>query len=197
MDIKENIFDLTEDQIILSKKIYNGKIIKCLVAPFHNYTLLQGIVFYAKNIYLYPEREMSYPQIKSFVNMIINGKTGEEIIIITSNINIISDIIDGCVRILTEDGKIVPCSIKTFLANIHTIQWELMENEKYRIDKNERTLAQERISKVVDKVQDSNPKKTISIEDFNKIIEEIEMIGEVVIKSKLKEMANNNLIIKN
>lgn len=30
--IKENLFELTEEQIEMSKTLYNGKIIKCLVA---------------------------------------------------------------------------------------------------------------------------------------------------------------------
>lgn len=65
--IKENLFDLTPEQIEMSKNIYGGKIIKCLVAPYHSYNQLEKEVTYTKNTFLFPEREMSSSQCSSFI----------------------------------------------------------------------------------------------------------------------------------
>ena len=37
MKINQNLFDLEPDQEATSKMMYNGKVIKCLVAPYHSY----------------------------------------------------------------------------------------------------------------------------------------------------------------
>jgi len=51
--IQENLFDLTSDQIDQSKMIYNDKVIKCLVAPYHTYSQLEKLITYTpSNIFI-------------------------------------------------------------------------------------------------------------------------------------------------
>ena len=76
--IKENLFDLTPEQIDMSKNIYNGKIIKCLVAPYHNYNQLEKVVTYTKNTFLFPEREMTSAQCSSLINMLVKNPSQDE-----------------------------------------------------------------------------------------------------------------------
>lgn len=49
--------------------------------------------------------------------MIVKNPSQEEFRIVTVNQNIIMDMVDDCVRVLTQDGRIVPSPVKTFLAN--------------------------------------------------------------------------------
>jgi len=56
MEIQNNLFDLTSEQEATSKMLYNGKIIKCLVAPYHTYNQLEKVIPYTKTTYLFPER---------------------------------------------------------------------------------------------------------------------------------------------
>ena len=123
MTIKENLFTLTKEQESTSKMVYDGKIIKCLVAPYHTYETLEKIVPFTKTTYLLPERSMTLPQLKGFISMIVKSPSKEEAKIITVNQNIIMDMADDCVRVLTENGNIVPSPIKTFMANIHDIRY--------------------------------------------------------------------------
>lgn len=89
MDLKENLFDLSEEELKMSKAIYGGKVIKCVVAPFHTYHELESVVSFTPTTYLFPERECTMPQLRSFINMIVNRDSDGEHRIITS----------GCVNI--------------------------------------------------------------------------------------------------
>ena len=97
MKINQNLFDLTIDQEATSKMMYNGKVIKCLVAPYHSYTQLEKIVPFTKTTYLFPEREMSISQVKSLISMIAANPSQEEFRIVTANQNIIIDMVGECV----------------------------------------------------------------------------------------------------
>ena len=66
--------------------------------------------------------------IRTFISRITKDSRYNEYIIVTCNMNIISDMYDGCVRILTYDGKIVSCPIKTFNANIHSMNYTLAKD---------------------------------------------------------------------
>jgi len=48
---------------------YNGKVIKCLVAPYHSYAQLEQTVPFTKTTYLFPEREMSVAQVKTLIKI--------------------------------------------------------------------------------------------------------------------------------
>jgi hypothetical protein len=183
--IKENLFDLSQDQIDASKNIYSNKIIKCLVAPYHTYNQLEKIVPYTKTTFLFPEREMTVNQLKSLVSMIVNNPSMDEFRIITTNQNIITDMIDTSVRVLTEGGDIVECPIKTFLANIHSIRYDLLENKNHQLSTEEQTLGQDRVNNLIKKIQ----KGSISKPEFDKLIEDINKIGEPIIANKLISMA--------
>ena len=98
-----------------------------------------------------------------------------------------------CVRVLTEGDEVVYTGTKTFMANIHDIRYELLENDDHRLSESDRTQAHNKIQALIDRVNDKSTK--ISQLDFGKLITEIDLIGEPIIKSKLKEMAYDNLTI--
>ena len=191
--INKNLFDLTTDQEDTSKMMYNGKVIKCLVAPYHSYAQLEKIIPFTKTTYLLPEREMSIPQVKSLISMIVANPSQEEFRIITANQNIILDMVGECVRVLTERDEVVYTGTKTFMANIHDIRYDLLENDDHRLSETERTQAHKIISVLIDRVNDTST--PITQTDFDKLIIEINMIGEEIIKRKLKQMSHDLTII--
>lgn len=193
MQITENLFELTDEQIESSKIIYNGKIIKCLVAPYHTFSQLENIVTFTKNTFLFPERELNIIKLRGFISMIVNNTSTDEFRIITTNQNIIIDMIDTSVRLLTESGDIVESPCKTFLTNIHVIKCELLENKKHQLNKNEITESQKRVRYIVDKLNKKG--QNIKRSEYISLLKEIDIIGEPIMKSKLMEMAEENLTI--
>lgn len=193
MNINKNLFDLTEDQEATSKMMYNGKIIKCLVAPYHSYAQLEKVIPYTKTTFLFPEREMTLSQVKSLVSMIVASPSQDEFCIVTANQNIIIDMVGECVRVLTEGGDIVYTGTKTFMANIHDIRYELLENDKHRLSETERSETQKKITNIIERLNDK--KNPITRSDFNELISKIDLIGEPIIVSKLKEMSRSLTVI--
>ena len=180
--VEENLFSLTPEQEEMSKMMYEGKIIKCLVAPYHTFEDLEKIVPFTKTTYVFPEREMTISQCKSLISMIVRSPLKEEFRIITVNQNIILDMIDGCVRVLTQKGEIVPSPCKTFVTNIHDIRYELLENKNHQKTEDEETLSTKKINELITKIRD---KKTKTAADWEKIKEEIDQIGESIIRNML------------
>lgn len=185
MEFQKNIFDLTEEQEATSKLIYNGKIIKCLVAPYHTYNDLERTLPYTKTTFLFPEREMSSSQVLNFVSMLVAMPTNEEIIVVTASQNIIMDMVDSSVRILTENDEIVACPIKTFMANIHDIKYHILENKYYQKTAEQRNHGKEKVNDLINRVNEVEG-KNISEEERNALLAEVEMVGEEIIRHHLK-----------
>lgn len=190
--IKENLFDLTPEQIDMSKNIYNGKIIKCLVAPYHNYNQLEKEVTYTKNTFLFPEREMTSAQCSSLISMLVKNTSQDEFLVITANQNIILDMIDGNVRILTEKGDIVDCPTKTFMANIHDIRYYVLENKSHQLSDDEKSEGNKVIQNLIGLVQKGSE---MTKAEYDALITKIEMVGEDIIRRKLLQMASSNINI--
>jgi transcription termination factor NusB len=190
--IKENLFDLTPEQIDMSKNIYNGKIIKCLVAPYHSYNQLEKEVTYTKNTFLFPEREMTSAQCSSLVSMLVNNPSQDEFLVITANQNIILDMIDGNVRILTEKGDIVDCPTKTFMANIHDIRYYVLENKDHQLSDEEKSEGNKVIQNLIGLVQEGSE---MTKAEYDDLVTKIEMVGEDIIRRKLLQMASYNITI--
>ena len=188
MKLEKNIFSLSKEQEENSKFIYEGKVIKCLVAPYHTYSQLEKEIPFTKNTYLLPERDLTIPQLKGLISMIVKSPSKEEFRIVTVNQNVIIDMIDDCVRVLTEDGKIVPCPTKTFMANIHDIRYKLLENPDHKKSKETETAAHTKITALMEKI---NKVKTFNKKQRDSLFKEIDVIGEEVISYKLKEMVED------
>jgi hypothetical protein len=188
MNIPKNLFNLKPDQEETSKMMYDGKIIKCLVAPYHTYSELEKAITYAPNIFLYPEKELPIQHLKSFITIAVKSKL-DEILIITANQNIIMDMVDACVRVLTQDGRIVDCPIKTFMANIHDIRYSLLENEDHQLSKEKQEKGKEIVNDIITEI---NSLKTVTKDQRKKLEFRIDMIGEELIsnilKSKLRDI---------
>lgn len=194
MKLQENLFDLTPEQEKTSRMIYDGKIIKCLVAPYHTYQQLEQIIPYTKNTYLFPEREASISQIKQLISLIVASNTTEEIRIITANQNIIMDMIDDCVRVYTEGGDVVPSPCKTFMANIHDIRHYLLENEKHQLSTAEKNIGHQRIMSIFNEIEKA---ESLTKEEYDKIKEKIDTIGEPLISQRLLEIAHTKVAKNN
>ena len=190
--IKENLFDLTPEQIDMSKNIYNGKIIKCLVAPYHSYNQLEKEVTYTKNTFLFPEREMTSAQCSSLISMLVKNPSQDEFLVITANQNIILDMVDSNVRILTEKGDIVDCPVKTFMANIHDIRYSVLENKAHQLSDDEKSEGNKVIQNLIGLVQKGSEMTKV---EYDALITKIEMVGEDIIRRKLLQMASSNINI--
>lgn len=187
MQIKENLFDLTKEQIETSKMIYEGKIVKCLIAPYHTYAQLEKIIPFTKTTYLFPERELNANQVRGLLSMIVKSPLKGEFLIITASQSVILDMADDCVRILTEGGDVVPCPIKTFMANIHSIKYEIFDNEAYRLSKETKSQGVKDINILIDKIN-SAKSKVLSKKERDALVTKVSLIGEPLIANKLLEM---------
>lgn len=185
--IAENLFDLNKEQIAMSKNVYNGKIIKCLVAPYHSYKQLEKLLTYTPTTYLFPEKEMSTNQARSFISMIVaNEKITDEVRIITTSQSIILDMIGSSVRILTEHDTIVDCPIKTFMANIHDIRYSVLENESHQKTQEQKNEAHTLINTIITDINNHSDNDLEMDEDiYNDYVEKIKIIGEPLIKNQL------------
>jgi hypothetical protein len=193
--IQKNLFDLTPEQEATSKMLYEGKIIKCLVAPYHSYDKLGEMLTYSPTTYLFPEREISLSQITGFIMAIVKTrKIDEEIRIITANQNIIMDMADDCVRVLTEGGDIVPSPTKTFMANIHTIRYELLENKAHQLSEKEKNEGVNKVNLLIKNIKDAIEKGTTK-EDYDLMFIRIKLIGEPIIRTKLSSMMSEVKIL--
>lgn len=185
--IPNNLFNLSQTDINTCKAIYNGKVIKCLVAPYHSYNELESIIPYSQYTYLFPEREMNMIQISNFISMLANSNINEDILLITSSQNIIINMIDCCVKILTQHNTIVDCTCKTFAANIHDIRYYILENEAHQVNK-EHDYATNNINDLIKKAKSLNSYSTR--QEKNVLIEQAKLIGEPFIREKIIEMIN-------
>lgn len=184
MKLESNLFDMSESDITMSKMMYNDKIVKCLIAPYHNQRSIE--MDYAPNIFMFPEKEMSQNQTRQFISMIVNSDF-EEVLIITAEINIIYDMIDSSVRILTEFDTIVPSTEKTFAANQHTIIHSILNNESHQKSEAEKIKSHSEINKIIEILNDGND---ITQEEYDRIMTFIGTIGEEIISDRLKQMLN-------
>jgi hypothetical protein len=195
MRFKEGLFELTKEQENTVKMMYNGKLIKCLVAPYHSYSDLESVIPYTKSTFLFPEREMSDGQANSLISNLVESDL-DNIIIITTHMGIILDMVDG-VHVLTQNGTIVDGKTKTFMANIHNIRYNLLENPKHRngTEQIEKSKGVTEINKIIDKINELNG-SSISQEEYNELKVKVDMIGEDVIRNTLTEMIREISISK-
>tara|TARA_R110000803_G_scaffold13218_10_gene37336 strand:+ start:199 stop:891 length:693 start_codon:yes stop_codon:yes gene_type:complete len=188
----ENLFDLTEEEIKTSKMMYDGKVLKCLVAPYHSNKQLEEMLPYTPTTYLFPENSMSISQVKQFISMIVsNDKIVDEVRIITTNQNIIMDMVGECVRVLTEGGDIVNTHTKTFMANIHDIRYELLENGDHKRSVIEKEKSRDVIDDIITKINETTDNNTVmSKEEYDSMVTKIKIIGEPLIRGMLMDMAS-------
>jgi len=66
------------------------------------------------NIYAFPENSIPRDRLSSLIVMIVTS-TKQEVIIITTSNEIITQMIGDNVRIFTQAGNIVPCTIKCLM----------------------------------------------------------------------------------
>jgi hypothetical protein len=112
--------------------------------------------------------------------------------VITSNQNIILDMIDSSVRILTEKGDIVDCPTKTFMANIHDIRYSVLENKAHQLSDDEKSEGNKVIQNLIGLVQKGSEMTKV---EYDALITKIEMVGEDIIRRKLLQMASSNINI--
>lgn len=188
----ENLFDLTEEEIKTSKMMYDGKVLKCLVAPYHSNKQLEEMLPYTPTTYLFPENSMSISQVKQFISMIVsNDKIVDEVRIITTNQNIIMDMVGECVRVLTEGGDIVNTHTKTFMANIHDIRYELLENGDHKRSVIEKEKSRDVIDDIITKINETTDNNTVmSKEEYDSMVTKIKIIGEPLIRGMLMDMVS-------
>ena len=191
LKLPKGLFELTDEQLDMSKMIYNGKTLKCLVAPYHSYRELEAILPHTKTTFLFPEKEMTQSQSSAFISMVVNMNTTEEIKIITTNMSIITDMIDGSVRVLTEGGDIVESPSKTFAANIHDIRYFLLENELHQLPKSGKEDKYKIINDVITRINSG----TITTSEYKEFKMKIDLIGEPIVRNKLLEMLGEVNII--
>jgi len=183
MKLSCNLFELSEQDIETSKMMYN-KVIKCLVAPYHTQNILE--LDYTSNVFMFPENEMTESQTKQFISMVIKSPL-QEVLIITKSSNIIYDMVDCCVRILTENNVIIPCPVKTFAANLWDISLLILNNKEHQKTEAEKSKSHVVIGDIINKIENS---KSFTNEEADNISKTIDIIGDEVISYNLKKMIN-------
>jgi len=191
MELKtDGLFDLTDEQIELSKLMYNGKVIKCLVAPYHSYIELESRIKYTPWTYLFPERDMSYKGTSALIRLLVEKDMLGDVLIVTSHMNIIQDMVDGCVRILTEDDEVVSCPCGTLAANIHTIRYDMLENASHQRTESKKPFFNESVNEIIETI---NSATSFTQDEYDKLLVRVELVGEEIIRYKLKEMLSGKL----
>lgn len=187
--ITKELFELTKEQEQTSISIY-GKIIKCLIAPYHN---IKNIPLEANDeVFVYPERDLNIQQRKEIVG-IMSSSAKKEICFVTSDLYLILDMVDCCCRILTPDGKIEELYEKTFSANPHTIIYKVLQDDTHvKLYKDDIKNSRNTINEVINAVN----KKTMTKAEYDKNLAIIELIGEDLIRNKLKNMLRDVTITK-
>lgn len=185
MNFTQDLFELSPEEIQTSKDIYNGKVIKCLIAPHHTYSGLESAIPFTSTTLLFPERDMTEQQITSLISIIVNSPKTEEFRIITKHQNIIGSMVNTQCRILTQSGEIVPCEEKTFAANIHDIRYGILENKEYMNSEEIKNSASEIINPIIEKI---NNTESFTQEEADLLLTKINLIGEDLIKNTLIRM---------
>ena len=185
MIIEENLFGLTDESIESSKLVYDGKVIKCLVAPYHTFGELEKVIPWTNQTFLFPEREMSTHKTRSFISMLVNNPKYTDVKIITSSYNIIQDMVGGCVRVLSERGTIENMFSKTFHGNMYEIRHDLIENELNEVTVSERQQSAKIINEYIDIINDGKITTQTELDDMRN---KVNLIGDQIIRYKLNEM---------
>lgn len=165
--------------------------------PHHSYSELKKKVKYTPNTFLFPERELTTSQIATFVSLLTNNTKFDVFLVITKSQNIIIDMFDGCVRILIEDEDIVDCPVKTFMANIHTIRYDILENDDYKSSDGgiwKKNSATKTINELIELIN-TNP--TLTREEYDNLKTKVNLIGEDVLRIKLNQMMDSQVKIEN
>jgi len=183
MKILEGLFELTSEELATSTMMYNGKTVRCLVAPYHSYNDLEKAVPFTESTFLFPEREMSANQVRGFISMLVKSPH-HDIKIITTDQTIICDMVGDLVRILTEDGEVVNPHAKTFAANIHDIRYNLLENEDYQSSPEKKVQSRDLINTLIEQINSGS----MTQDEYDSAYKQIGMIGEVIISSRLFDM---------
>lgn len=188
--LKSEIFDLTTEQLDLTKMFYDGKVIKCLVAPYHTAQYFEENLKYAENVFVFPENSIPRDKLGYIISMIVNNPKYTEAVIITTSNEIITQMIGENVRVFTQAGNIVECPIKCLMANIHDIRYSLLENESFKDTKsiNVSNFGNEFTQALIEKLRTTEIKNKKEYDIFKS---KIELIGERVIRDKMLEMLND------
>lgn len=180
--ISKEIFKLEKEQEDFTKMFYDGKVIKCLIAPYHTAEYFEKNLEWADNIYVFPENSVTRDKLSSLIGMIVASPKQEVIIITTSN-EIITQMIGENVRIFTQAGNIVPCPIKCLMANIHDIRYNIMENDSFK-DGNSNNISnfgEGFVNSLIQKINSTEMTK----ENYELFKSRIELVGEDVIRVAL------------
>jgi hypothetical protein len=182
MNIEKNLFDMTPEEEQLSRALYGGNVIKCLVAPYHTYDQLERYIDeMSPNTYLFPERDRNIPDIVQFVNTISENSVDSEIHIITTNQNIIMDMVGECLRILTDGGTITNPECRPFLANIHDIRHYIMENKKHSSRANLNSRSNLIINGLMNSIRDSQGSE-ITKNEYDFLKSRVQLIGDDLVR---------------
>ena len=186
--INKEIFKLEKEQEDFTKIFYDGKVIKCLIAPYHTSEYFEKNLEWADNIYVFPENSIPRDRLSSLIGMIVASPKPEVIIITTSN-EIITQMIGDNVRIFTQAGNIVPCPIKCLMANIHDIRYNILENKSFQ-DGNSTNISnfgEGFVKSLIDKINTTEMTK----ENYELFKSRIDLVGEKVIRVALMNTLEN------
>ena len=180
--INKEIFKLEKSQEDFTKMFYDGKVIKCLVAPYHTAEYFEKNLEWADNIFVFPENSIPRGQLSSLISMIV-ASPKEEVIIITTSNEIITQMIGDNVRVFTEAGNIVPCPIKCLMANIHDIRYNLLENKEFKDGQGNMVgnFGEGFVNSLIQKINSTETSK----ENYELFKSRIELVGEDVIRVAL------------
>lgn len=187
-NITKNLFDLTSEEEQISRQFY-GKIIKCLIAPYHH---IKNIPLEPNNeVFVFPERDLTIQQRREIVSVMANS-AAPEIRFVTSDVFIITDMVQSCTRTLTPNGEIEKTSTATFCANAHDILFSVLQDKRhvnaYQDNKNKNR-------DVINGVIRAIEAKSMTHNEYEANMKIINAIGEPIIGDRLKDMIREVTIV--
>lgn len=170
-------FNLTEEEIILSKRIFKGKIVQFILTNGFHVIPEQGNYKFLR----YPENDLSLNEFYEFYDNLVESTSAYKILILSNSLILLTGIPTSLVRIATENGIEIPkFENNTFCGNIGEIQVNAMGG-KWVLSHASR-FVKELMERVEAYNLNPDPSK---LEDIN---QDVSLIGEEIIKFQFTKL---------
>ena len=171
-------FNLSVEEVLLSKRIFNDKIVQFIITNgFHiipeegNYKILR-----------FPENDLSLNEFYEFYDNLVKSTSAYKILILSNSLMLLTGMPKSLVRIATENGIEIPkFENDTFCGNIGELQIDTM-NGRYVQSHGVRF-----VTNISERIQTKlNP------EELKEVESDIQIIGEMLIRNQLTNLLKSH-----
>ncbi len=178
---KSHEFNLSVEDVLLSKRIFDGKIIQFVLTNGYHLIPEEG----NHKILKFPENDIALKDFYEFYDTLVQSTSAAKILILSNSIILLTGVPSSLVRIATENGIEIPkFENNTFCGNIGEIQVDSM-NGKWVL-----SHASRFVKKLMERVEayklNPDPSK---LEGIN---QDVSLIGEEIIKFQFTKLLKSH-----